>query len=131
MGHLKMARGMMARRMMGRRLVRHWAAPAIVLLPICVAGPAMAGERGPVCREPSVVDEMTREIRDHNYYSLVNPRLVTETPTAQANLVRCQVCVQSAPYDTIRFGDQPIRQCLEHPFDVQILSNGFVVRDLK
>jgi hypothetical protein len=117
--------------MMGRRIMRGWATAAIVLLPICAVGPAVAGERGPVCREPSVVDEMTREIRDHNYYSRVNPRLVTETPTAEANLVRCQVCVQSAPYDTIRFGDQPIRQCLYHGFDVQILSNGFVVRDLK
>jgi hypothetical protein len=112
-------------------MMRHRAAPLMVLLPICATGPAIAGERGPVCREPSVVDEMTREIRDHNYYSRVNPRLVTETPTAAANLVRCQVCVQSAPYDTIRFGDQPIRQCLYHGFDVQILSNGFVVRDLK
>jgi hypothetical protein len=111
--------------------MRPWAEAVMFLLPVCVTEPAIAGERGPVCREPSVVDEMTREIRDHDYYSRVNPRLVTETPTADANLVRCQVCVQSAPYDTIRFGDQPIRQCLEHGFDVQILQNGFIVHDLK
>jgi hypothetical protein len=131
MGHWVMGWWMMGCWMMRWGMMRRWAAPVLVLLPICAGGPAIAGERGPVCREPSVVDEMTRQIRDHNYYSLVNPRLVTETPTVDANLVRCQVCVQSAPYDTIRFGDRPIRQCLYHGFDVQILSNGFVVRDLR
>ncbi len=38
------------------------------------AQPASARERGPVCREPSVVDEMARQIRLNNYYSFVNPR---------------------------------------------------------
>ena len=136
MGRWVMGRGMMGRwamrrRVMRRRVMRCWVMPMTAVLPLCAAGPAIGGERGPVCREPSVVDEMTREIRDHDYYSRVNPRLVTETPTAQANLVRCQVCVQSAPYDTIRFDDRPIRQCLAHGFDVQILQNGFIVRDLK
>jgi hypothetical protein len=88
-------------------------------------------DRGPVCRLPSVVDEMTREVRDHDYYSEIDPRLVTETLTPDPNVVRCQVCVQSAPYDTTRAGDRPIRQCLEHGFEVRILQSGFVVRDLK
>ena len=92
---------------------------------------ARAGERGPVCREPSVVDEMTREVRDHNYYSRVDPKLVTETPTPDPNLVRCQVCVQFAPYNTTRFGEQPVGRCVEHGFEIQILRSGFVVRDLK
>ena len=108
-----------------------WLVPIVMLVSCAAAGPASAGERGPVCRQPSVVDEMTREVRDHNYYGEVDPKLVTETPTADPNVVRCQVCVRSAPYNTTRFGDQPIRQCVEHGFEIQILRNGFVVHDLK
>ncbi|MDR3529058.1 MAG: hypothetical protein P4L90_00675 [Rhodopila sp.] len=93
--------------------------------------PALAWERGPVCREPSVVDEMTRQIRDRDYYSIVDPQLVTEQPTADPRMVRCQVCVQLAPYDMTRFGDYPIKRCVAHGFEVQILSSGFVVRDLR
>jgi hypothetical protein len=108
-----------------------WLVPFIVLASFGTAAPAMAGEPGPVCREPSVVDEMTLQVRDHNYYGHVDPQLVTETPTRDRHVVDCQVCVQSAPYDTIRFGDQPIRQCLPHWFEVRILPNGFVVHDLR
>jgi hypothetical protein len=112
-------------------MARWLASMTMVVVAVCSAWPARAGHRGPVCREPSVVDEMTREVRDHDYYSKVNPSLVTETPTADPNLVLCQVCVQSAPYDTLRFGDQPIRRCLAHAFEVHILPHGFVVHDLK
>lgn len=108
-----------------------FAASIVMLISWAAAEPAMAWERGPVCREPSVIDEMTREIRDHDYYSRVDARLVTETPTADLNLVQCQVCVLSAPYDTPRFGDQPIGQCVEHRFEIQIVPSGFVVHDLK
>lgn len=94
-------------------------------------GPAMAGGRGPVCRQPSVVDEMAREIHDQDYYSSVNSKLVTETPTPDPEVVRCQVCVLLAPYDTTRFDDRPIGRCQEHGFEVRILHGGFVVRDLK
>jgi hypothetical protein len=90
----------------------------------------MAREVGPACREASVVDEMTRDIRARDYYSNVNPMLVTEQPTAEPNIVHCQVCVQDAPYETTRYGDQPVRQCRPHTFEVRILRAGFVVRDL-
>ena len=106
-------------------------APVFFLLSIVAAEPAIAGARGPVCRQDSVVDEMTRQIISRDYYGEVDPNLVTETPTGTMNVVRCQVCVQFAPYDTTRFGDRPIRQCLEHGFEVRILSSGFVVRDLR
>jgi hypothetical protein len=111
--------------------MRRWLAPVIALLSVCLAGPVVAGIRDPVCRQPSVVDEMTREVRDHDYYSKVDRTLVTETPTADPNVVRCQVCVLSAPYNTPRFGEQPIRQCLAHGFEIQILRDGFVVHDLR
>lgn len=94
------------------------------------AAPLLARERGPVCREQSVVEEMTRVIRAADYYSEVDPRLVTEQPTGDAHVVRCAVCVQFTPYDTMRFGDRPIEQCRAHGFDVEIFPSGFVVHDL-
>ena len=106
-------------------------AAVFVLISLAAAGSAIAGERGPVCRQPSVVDEIARQIKDRDYYGRVDAKLVTETPTAVPNVVQCQVCVQSAPYSTTRYGDQPIRRCLEHGFEVRILQSGFIVRDLR
>lgn len=105
-------------------------ATLILLLAATVASPAQA-ERGPVCREPSVVDEITREVKARNYYTSVDPRLVTEQPTADPHVVHCNVCVQLAPYDTTRFGERPIEQCVPHGFEVRIVPAGFVVRDLR
>jgi hypothetical protein len=78
-----------------------------------------------------VVDEMARAIRAQNYYTQVDPDLVTEQATSVANVVRCQVCVQAAPYEATLFGDRPVRHCLAHEFEVRILPAGFVVRDLQ
>ena len=103
---------------------------AATLLSLLAACPALAGGRGPICREPSVVDEISREVRAGNYYADVDPRLVTEQPTLDPRVVRCDVCVLAAPYGTIRFGDRPIGRCLAHGFEVQTLVNGFVVRAL-
>ena len=107
-----------------------YATTLILLLAVTVAHPVHA-ERGPVCREPSVVDEMTREVRARDYYTSVDPRLVTEQPTADPQVVHCNVCVQLAPYDTLRFGDHPIQRCVAHGFEVRIVPAGFVVRDLR
>ncbi len=79
-------------------------------------GPFAAAERGPVCREPSVVDEIAREVRAGNYYGIVNARLVTEQSTADPGIVRCQVCVQSTPYETTQFGERPVAQCVARRF---------------
>jgi hypothetical protein len=104
---------------------------AVMLLLLASASPALAGERGPVCREPSVVDEISREVRAENYYADIGPGLVIEQPTADPRVVRCDVCVLSAPYDTIRFGDHPIARCLARRFDVLIVTNGFVVQAVR
>jgi hypothetical protein len=92
--------------------------------------PSAAFAGGPVCRDGAVVDEMAREIRAQDYYTRITNDLVTETPTGRPNVVRCQVCVLAAPYDTLRFGDRPVRRCEAHAFEVRILEAGFVVRDL-
>jgi hypothetical protein len=107
--------------------MRRMAATFLLLLAVT---PGLAAERGPVCRETSVVDEITREVRAGDYYADVDPRLVTEQPTSDPRFVRCQVCVLVAPFDTLRFGDRPIAQCISRGFEVQILSGGFVVRAL-
>ncbi len=104
---------------------------AAILLMVLAAGPALAGGRGPICREPSVVDEISREVRAGNYYADVEPALVTEQPTFDPRVVRCDVCVLSAPYDTIRFGDRSVGRCVAHGFEVQTLANGFVVRAVR
>jgi hypothetical protein len=111
--------------------MRQWIAIIAVLPALGATQPARAAERGPACREASVVDEMTRQIVAQSYYARVDPRLVTEQPTIDSNVVRCQVCVQLTPYDMARFGDRPIRQCVAHGFEVLILPDGFVVRDLR
>ena len=107
--------------------MRRMAGTLLLLLSIA---PGLAAERGPVCRESSVVDEIAREVRAGNYYADVDPRLVTEQPTADPRFVHCQVCVLVAPYDTPRFEDRPIAQCVYKGFEIHILSDGFVVRAL-
>ena len=49
---------------------------------------------------------------------------MTEQPTSDPLVVRCQVCVLSGPYDTIRFGAKSVGRCESRDFEVQILSGG-------
>jgi hypothetical protein len=85
---------------------------------------------GPICREPSVVDEIARQIKSNDYYAKVEAQLITEEPTREANVVRCQVCVLARPYLMPQFGDKPIPRCLPAEFDVRAVGLGFVVRAL-
>jgi hypothetical protein len=92
---------------------------------------ALAASPGPVCREPTVLDQMSLQLRQRAYYVRVEPDLVWEEPTTARNVIRCGVCVAVALYDTPRYGDQPVAACEAHAFDVQTLLNGFVVRYLR
>ena len=105
-----------------------WMAIALLLVsPACSSAAAYA--HGPVCHERSVLQEISREIRLKNYYSTpIGPELVAEYPTADPNIVTCQACVLSAPYD-FRIGDSPLGRCLLRTFDVRIVTNGFIVND--
>lgn len=102
-------------------------AMTMLLLSIGALQPALGGERGPVCRESSVADEIARQVKEQNYYDFIDPKLITEQPTADPHVVHCQVCVQSAPYDTIRFDNHPIAHCIARDFEIHILTSGFVV----
>jgi hypothetical protein len=85
---------------------------------------------GPICREPSVVDEIGRQVKSRDYYAKVEAHLITEEPTREANVVRCQVCVLTRPYLMSQFGDKPVPRCLPAAFDVRAVGLGFVVRAL-
>jgi hypothetical protein len=111
--------------------MREPVAIVLLLLGLGAARPALAMDRGPVCRERSVVDEMARQVRAWNYYGTVDPRLITEQSTIDPNVVRCQVCVLSTPYNTTRAGERRIDQCVARGFEIRILTRGFVVRDLR
>lgn len=111
--------------------MRRPAATTLLLLSIAGTQPGFAAAPGLVCRQPSVLDEMAREVHARNYYTTIDPRLVTEQPTSNPLLVRCQVCVQATPFDTTRFGERPVEQCLAHDFEIRIVPTGFVVRDLR
>ena len=102
----------------------------LVALSLGAGSPARADGRGPVCREPTVIDEITLEVRARNYYGDVDPRLVTEQPTSDPRVVRCQVCVLSEPYNNTLFGKHSVDRCVARGFEVKILASGFVVRDL-
>jgi hypothetical protein len=111
--------------------MKRWIVMLAALAVFAAVRPACAWERGPVCRETSVVDEMALMIRARNYYTRIDPKLITEQVTSVANVVRCQVCVLAAPYEATRFGDRPVQHCLAHEFEVRIVPAGFVVRDLQ
>jgi hypothetical protein len=91
---------------------------------------AVFAHTGPICREPSVVDEIAREVKSRDYYAKVEARLITEEPTRDANVVRCQVCVLTRPYQMSQFGDNPVPRCRPAEFDVRAVGLGFVVRAL-
>jgi hypothetical protein len=103
----------------------------LMMFIVAPAPRASAGERGPVCRVPSVVDVMTREIRKRDYYARIEPRLIEEIPESARNTVWCGVTVWTLSYDA-RIGDGlPLGRCEQHAFRVQAVSNGFVVRYLR
>jgi len=101
------------------------------LLLTLVATPAMAQPQHSICRETAVVAEMTREIRARNYYIKVDPALITEQPTSDPLIVRCQVCVEAAPYNMTQYGEAAIPRCQPRGFEVRALRLGFVVRYLQ
>jgi hypothetical protein len=107
--------------------------PALVLM-VAFSGPvarSLARPPEPVCRQPTVVDVMTRELRARWYYAWLDPVLIQETPTVDGELFHCGVCVKIGMYATGQVGDPPVARCEPHAFSVQTVRNGFVVRYLQ
>ena len=91
---------------------------------------ALAGELGPICRAPSVLDVMAREVRKRDFYARIEPRLIDEVPDTAPNTVWCGVTVWTLSYDARTADGLPLGRCEQHAFRVQALLNGFVVRYL-
>src|SRR5438128_2624316 len=95
------------------------------------AGRAIAGPPGPICRLPTVVEVMTRELRTRAAYVWLDPAVIEEAPTPNARVVRCGVCSITAFYDTALYGAQPVGRCEPHTFTVESLRNGYIVRSIQ
>jgi hypothetical protein len=91
---------------------------------------ASAGQPQPICIVPSVMDAMSRAIRQRDYYARIEPRLVFEQPAPPTNTVWCGVGVSTLDYNTYRAGGMPLWRCAQYMFSVRALSEGFVVRFL-
>jgi hypothetical protein len=101
------------------------------MLVLAPAPRASAGEHGAICRVPSVVDVMTREMHKRDYYARIEPRLIDEVPDRGRNTVWCGVTVWTLSYDARIADGLPLGRCEQHAFRVQAVSNGFVVRYLR
>ena|SRR5437763_1096892 len=86
---------------------------------------------GPICRLPTVVDAMARELGARVTHARRYPTIIDEAPTPDGRVVRCGVCLTVVFYDTARYGEQPLARCEAHDFSVEAVRNGFVVRQLQ
>jgi hypothetical protein len=92
---------------------------------------AWAGENEPICRTPSVLELMGREVRKRDHYAHIEPYLVAEVPDSAPNVVLCGAPFWTLSYDARR-GVGVAFLCYEqHEFRVHALSNGFVVQYLR
>ncbi len=88
---------------------------------------ARAGKPGPICREPSVIDVMTRELRRRDPYVRVERRLIAEYPSVTPDVVLCGVLAQTLRYDASRSDGVPLRYSALHEFRVRAVLDGYVV----
>jgi hypothetical protein len=92
---------------------------------------ARAGALEPICRVPSVVDVMAREVHKRDYYGRIEPDLIDQFPYAAPNTVLCGVPVWTLSYDAHLADGIPLGRFEQYGFTVQALSNGFLVRYLR
>jgi hypothetical protein len=104
-------------------------AVSLLVLPLFAgfAPHARAGGPGPICRAPSVIDVMTRELRRRDPYVRVDRRLIAEYPSAAPDVVLCGVLAQTLRYDASRNDGLPVRYSALHEFRVRAVLDGYVV----
>jgi hypothetical protein len=88
---------------------------------------ARAGEPGPICRIPSVIDVMTHELRRRDPYVRIIPHWIAEYPSPTPNVVLCGVAALTWRYDASRNGGVPLRYSTLHEFSVRAVLDGYVV----
>lgn len=89
-----------------------------------------AGQQRPICIVPSVLDAMSRAVRQRDYYARIEPRLMVEQPAPATNTVWCGVSVSTLDYNVYRAVGAPPWRCEQYMFSVRALTEGFVVRFL-
>lgn len=104
---------------------------AVVTMMVVACGPALAGDAPMMCRAPSVLDLMARDLRLRDSYARIAPRLTEEFPSPMANTVQCGVSVVTLRYDPPLAGNIPLGHCESHFFQVRAVANGFIVRYLR
>jgi hypothetical protein len=105
----------------------------VLLVPVMLMAQTAAvnaGQQRPICIVPSVLDAMSRAIKQRDYYAQIDPRLMVEQPASVTNTVWCGVSVSTLDYNTYRAGGMPLWRCEQYMFSVRALSDGFVVRFL-
>jgi hypothetical protein len=107
-----------------------FAALIVPVLLLAQTSVAVAGQQRPICIVPSVLDAMSREIRQRDYYARIEPRLMAEQPASPPNTVWCAVSVSTLSYNTYRADGVPLWRCEQYMFSVRALSEGFVVHFL-
>jgi hypothetical protein len=100
----------------------------LLLLFAGLAPHARAGESPPICRAPSVIDVMTRELRRRDPYVRIERRLIAEYPGVAPNIVICGVLAQTLRYDASRNNGLPVRYSALYEFRVRAVLDGYVVQ---
>lgn len=92
------------------------------------AMPVRAGDSGPICRVPSVVDVMRRELHRRDHYAHIERQWIKEYPGLSLNVVLCGVSALTLRYDAASSDDVPLRYVTSHEFRVLALPDGYVVK---
>jgi hypothetical protein len=120
----------MGKRRGKRSVIRYGVLLALILLLAPVAC-ANAGEPTPICRVPSVLEVMAREVHRRDYYARIDRRLVDEFPDTPPNTVWCGVTVSTLSYGVYFADGRPLWRCEQYAFSVRALEIGFVVRYIR
>lgn len=90
--------------------------------------PAWAGEPPrPVCGRPEVLDVVADDLAGRGIDAAILGNSVGQVPTALSDTVRCSVRLQTALFDTNRFGSVPQRRLSVLDYTVRVGRNGLFV----
>jgi hypothetical protein len=108
-----------------------WAAIA-VLTSVC---PAVAGNEphapASICHRGELLDSVDRTLAGRQAYSQIDRATITEQPTHDPAVVRCGACLVVFTYDTRVYGARAAMHCQPLHFDVQSLTDGLRVLDVR
>ncbi len=108
-----------------------WAAIA-VLTSVC---PTVAANEphapASICHRDELLDSVDRTMAERIAYGQVDRATIIEQPTQDPRVVRCDACLVVFTYDTRVYGARPAMHCQALHFDVQSLTDGYRVLDVR